>query len=207
MHKFDSKYFNQIYPKGETIDGDYNAKEHALYLKHLFLLMGVHISSVYDFGFGKGNLLKQVSKKLEVVHVGGCDISEVALRKLQKSQISKEWKLQVAPIDKVQLQRKYDLGICNSVLQYVDDKVMEKAISNMAKHCKYLYLQVPTKKDYAYLKKHLKFEDPYAKIRDLNFYNKRVKKYFTAVSYGLLESKTFFDYNKSVFQDELYRFE
>ena len=81
--KFNKTYFDKLYPKNETIDGDYNSKDHVNYLRTLFHLMGIHITSVYDFGFGKGTLLRDVSKKLEATQIRGCDISPYAYKNLK----------------------------------------------------------------------------------------------------------------------------
>src|SRR5689334_21545723 len=119
--QFNQKYFLSLYGKGESIDGDFNAKDHALNLKSLFELMGYHPTKVYDFGFGKGNLLKAVSKYLGCTQIGGCHVSVYALAKLQKKSWAQNWKFDLnqtpeAPKPKMP----YHLGLCNSVLQYVE---------------------------------------------------------------------------------------
>ncbi len=55
--KFTKKYFDHLYPRNETIDGDYNSKDHAEYLSATFKLMGIHVSRIFDFGFGKGGTI------------------------------------------------------------------------------------------------------------------------------------------------------
>lgn len=205
--KFTKKYFEHLYPDDETIDGDYNSKEHAKYLKAIFELMGIHISSVYDFGFGKGNLLRDISKKLEAAHIAGCDISPYAYKKLKNKKWSKDFKLEVSEIDNLQVPKKpYHLGLCNSVLQYVSDEKLKKCINILSQSCKYLYFHVPTQEDYKILKQDLKFEDPYAIQRTNEDYMKILESRFTFVSWGLLESKQFTTPKKSPFSDSLYRF-
>jgi hypothetical protein len=205
--KFTKKYFLDLYPKNETIDGDYNSKDHAEYLSSIFKLMGVHISSVYDFGFGKGKLLRDVSKKLESTDVRGCDISRYAFDNLKKKKWSKDFKLEVSEIHDLKIVRKpYHLGLCNSVLQYVSDENLKKSIHVMAKNCKYLYLHVPTTEDYKILKKDLKFEDSYSIHRSNRHYIELLDKKFHFVSWGLLESKIYAKHETSPFTDSLYRF-
>ena len=204
--KFNKVYFDKLYPKNETIDGDYNSKDHAAYLQSLFQLMGVHISSVYDFGFGKGNLLRDISKKLEAPHVKGCDISLYAYENLKKKKWAKNFKLEVSEIYNLKIPKKpYHLGICNSVLQYIPDNKLEKSIQILAYSCKYVYFHVPSKEDYKILKKDLKFTDKYAFQRKNAFYKKLIQKYFTIVSWGLVESKKFSGHKNSPFGDSIYR--
>jgi trans-aconitate methyltransferase len=205
--KFTKEYFDKLYPQFETIDGDYNSKDHAQYLDAIFKLMGIHASSIYDFGFGKGTLLRDVSKKLESAHVKGCDVSEYAYQSLKNKKWAKDFKLEVSEIYNLKIPKKpYHLGLCNSVLQYVDDRNLEKSIEVLSKSCKYLYLHVPTKEDYVLLEKNLNFVDTYAHHRSNEFYTKILKKRFTFVSWGLLESKKYIQYKTSAFGDSLYRY-
>ncbi len=205
--KFNKAYFDKLYPKNETIDGDYNSKDHGEYLKTLFHLMGIHISSVYDFGFGKGTLLRDVSKKLEATQIHGCDISPYAYEKLKKKKWSKDFKLEISEIYNLKIPKKaYQLGLCNSVLQYVPNDKLKKSIDVLSKSCKYVYFHAPTQEDYKILKKDLNFTDSYAIQRKNHVYEKLLKDKFTFVSWGLLESKKFSSHKNSAFTDSLYRF-
>lgn len=205
---FNKTYFDRLYPKNETIDGDYNSKDHAEYLHAIFKLMGIHVSSIYDFGFGKGTLLRSVSRKLEIVHIGGCDISEYAYQNLKKKKWAADFKLQVKEIYQLAIPKKpYHLGLCNSVLQYVPDQHLEKSIDVLSKSCKYVYMHIPTAEDYKILKKDLNFTDSYAVQRKDELYKRHLNKKFTFVSWGLLESKQFSKHKTSPFTDSLYRFD
>lgn len=205
--KFNKTYFDLLYPRNETIDGDYNSKDHAHYLHTLFKLMGIHVSSIYDFGFGKGTLLRDISKKLESTHIKGCDISEYAFNNLRKKAWAKDFKLEISQIYNLKVPKKpYHLGLCNSVLQYVPDARLKKSIDILANSCKYVYFHVPTKEDYKILKKDLNFADPYAIQRPNKTYEKLLKNKFTFVSWGLLESKKFSKHQNSPFMDSIYRF-
>lgn len=205
--KFNKIYFDRVYPKNETIDGDYNSKDHGEYLKALFHLMGIHISSLYDFGFGKGSLLRDVSKKLEITHVGGCDISPYAYKNLKSKKWAKDFRLQISEIYNVKIPKKpFHLGLCNSVLQYVPDHELKKSIDVLSKSCKYVYFHVPSQEDYKILKKDLNFTDSYAIHRKNKIYETLLKQKFTFVSWGLLESKKYSSHKNSPFTDTLYRF-
>ena len=47
---------------GSIIDGVHNAKEHARYIKSILNLADVEVTSIADFGFGKGILLREFVK-------------------------------------------------------------------------------------------------------------------------------------------------
>jgi ubiquinone/menaquinone biosynthesis C-methylase UbiE len=202
--EFSKKYFQKMYPKDGYIDGDFNAREHANYLKALFDLMEIEGKSLIDFGFGKGELLYRVSKVFDSEKVEAVDVSDFAHQEIKKKAWSKEWKLHHKPIHEISGRGIFDLGLCNSVLQYVDDDLVEVSLQRMAEKTKFLYFHVPTSEDYLVLKKVLDFKDPYAKQRPKAFYEKFTAKYFTVVAWGVLESK--FNGRKGTpFTDSFYR--
>ena len=94
--------------------------------------------------------------------------------------------------------------ICNSVLQYLPKNNVEGAFEKLAHISKYVYVSIPTAKDYEYMKKELNFTDPYAYSRDRKFYLKSWKNHFYAVSHNLLESK--YTIKKPPFLFELFRY-
>ena len=187
--EFTKEYFQKMYPKDGNIDGDFNAREHAAYLKGLFGLMEQDVHSVIDFGFGKGELLAQVTKTFDCHKVEGIDVSQFAYDNLKKKGIARDWKLHVCPVHEAPGKAVFDLGLSNSVLQYIEDRHIEASLKRMAERVKFLYFHVPTKEDYGMLKKVLDFKDPYARQRPNAFYQEHVLKYFSIVAWGVLESK------------------
>ena len=204
----EKKYFDEIYAKDSLIDGDYNASSHARYLKSIFELVEADVSSLVDFGFGKANLLYQVLKVFRPGRVKAIDNSEYAFQNLIKKHWVKQWKINCyhqGILDFEPSPKAFDLGLCNSVLQYVPDEDLELCIERMSYSCRYLYLHVPTTEDYEKLKDHSDFVDPYAHKRSDLIYRELVSRYFVQVSWGLLESKTHVDVENSAFFDSLYR--
>jgi trans-aconitate methyltransferase len=204
----EKKYFDEIYAKDSLIDGDYNASSHARYLKSIFELVEAEVSSLVDFGFGKGNLLYQVAKTFKPGSITAIDNSSYAYEALLKKHWVKQWKLDCRHqgiLDFEPSQKAFDLGLCNSVLQYVPDEDLELCIERMSYSCRYLYLHVPSREDYEKLKYFSDFEDPYAISRGNEVYRELVSRYFVSVSWGLLESKTHVDVENSAFFDSLYR--
>ncbi len=207
---FDLKYWKEIYGSGEDVDGTFNAKEHALYLKSIFKLFGIDVHSLADFGFGKGFLLQRMIQAFQPGRVFALDASVEMAERLKNSKwiYSSNIAVNVGTIQglnvEIAKQAAFDLGICNSVLQYIEDEEIELAVEKMAKMTKYLYFSVPTKDDYSRMKKEIFFEDPYAFSRSKKFYMKKISKFFTFVSYNLLESKI--NIRDSRFNDEIFRF-
>lgn len=204
---FSKNYFDELYPKGSPIDGDFNAKDHAKYLYSLFSVIEIPINSVFDFGFGKGSLLKAIYKTWRMPRVAGCDISQYAYDRLEKYASKNHWHLSVSEIHNLPTRKRpYDLAICNSVLQYIETKHIDACLRKMAQNSKYLYFHVPTEEDYILLKKTLKFTDPYAIQRSNRFYRRAIAPYFTPVAWGLLESRIHTPRETSDFLDSFYRF-
>ncbi|MEC9281138.1 MAG: class I SAM-dependent methyltransferase [Bdellovibrionota bacterium] len=201
-------YFDKIYAKSELIDGDYNAKSHARYLFQILSLVEANVSSVADFGFGKGKLLYETLKLFRPSRVMALDSSEYAFNELQKQKWVKDWNIDLQHKELSQIvppKKAFDLGICNSVLQYVQDEDLEQIFERLSYSCRFIYLHVPSREDYQKLKLQSDFKDPWAKKRPDRIYQDLVARYFTRVSWGLLESKTLVDAELSPFFDSLYR--
>jgi len=206
---FETEYWKEIYGSGLDVDGSYNAKQHAAYLHSLFQLMEISVYKMADFGFGKGILLREFVRTFAPVQVYAVDASEDAFLELQK----KDW---VKRSDKYHIvhssledfslakleKEPVDLGICNSVLQYLPDPVLPHVVEKLAKYCSYLYFTVPTKVDYDEMRKEMKFTDPYAFERSQKYYRKLLSHDFEVVGYNLLQSKWL---GEKGFKEEFFR--
>ncbi|TGN19755.1 class I SAM-dependent methyltransferase [Leptospira idonii] len=206
---FDNSYWTEIYGNGLDVDGSYNAKEHANYLYYLFQLMDIPVYRLADFGFGKGILLKEMVKAFSPVQVYAVDASPDAYEDLNK----KDW---VKRSDKFHIyhsalesfilpkleKEPVDLGICNSVIQYLPDGEIPGVLERLAKYCNYLYFTVPTKEDYSVMKSEMNFIDPYAYSRTAQKYRKWLSRDFEIVGYNLLQSRWL---GEKGFKEELFR--
>lgn len=180
---------------GSIIDGVDNAKQHAFYIKSILDLAEVEVLSLCDFGFGNGILLKEFVMKLKPKLIIAIDPSKEAIDQLKKqSWITKLnhkiYQTTIEKLDQSKINKPFDLGICNSIVQYIPNKDITFVFQKMATLCKYLYFSVPTIADYNYMLNELEFTDPYANKRTKKFYLNRLSPYFTIVSYNLLESKS-----------------
>lgn len=204
----EKKYFEQIYSKDSLIDGDYNAKSHAKYLFSLFGVVEAEVCSIVDFGFGKGNLLYECLKLFRPSKVAALDSSEYIYEKMKKKSWVKDWDVKLHHLEIQDFkypQKAFDLGICNSVLQYVPDHLLETCVERMSYSCRYLYLHVPSFEDYSRLKDDVDFKDPWAIAREDKVYRDLLSHYFVKVGWGLMESKTNVEADGSAFFDSLYR--
>jgi hypothetical protein len=212
---FEQEYWNHNYSEPDTMDGIGNAKAHVKYIKSVFDIEHIDISSIIDFGFGYGVMLKKLLKAYIPYKASGIEPSKLAFNKAKKKKLKpvESTNLYLYNEDlKAWCERKdskrlhFDLGICMSVLQYIPSKDLDLILSKMAERVKFLYLTVPTDIELDKQIEDLKFHDHYAIRRSREFYQKKIGKYFTFISSRVLESKVYFDESSSSFTDLLYRF-
>ncbi|MDA9793110.1 class I SAM-dependent methyltransferase [Bacteriovoracaceae bacterium] len=213
--KFEKEYWDANYAEPDTMDGIGNAKEHVKYMKALFELDLIDISSVVDFGFGYGHLFKRVLKEFIPYRACGIEMSKYAFDKVKKKKLKpvestnlflynesvQDWCLRK---DSARLH--FDLGICTSVFQYINDDEIDDVIRVMSERVKYLYLSVPTDIELNRQISELEFHDKYALRRSRDFYQKAFSKNFSFISNRVLESKHYFNEEDTHFSDLLFRF-
>jgi trans-aconitate methyltransferase len=208
MKPFDEHYWLKHYNDLESMDGIGNRKDHALYLKSLFNLEGIKIKSIFDMGFGHGYLLKEISKTLACKKIGGIEPSDFVFQHKVSMPKANLKKMDIKTWLKSQKYRRtiYDLGLCNSVFQYLSDQDLKVIVPLLKKHFAYIYLTVPTDIEYQRQKKEFGFKDDFAHHRSRKFYYDLLSPHFTFLSLRVLESKYFFTERDSSFHDLLYRF-
>lgn len=214
MTIFDKTYWDKNYSDPMSMDGIGNAKEHTRYLKSFLSVEHVQITSVVDLGFGYGHLFREMLKAFIPYKAVGIEPSEYAFKKAKPDKLrpveSTELKLYKEDlVTWCRTERKentFDLGICTSVFQYLSDKELKEVIPVLAKRVRYLYLTVPTDVELGRQVSELDFKDEYAIHRSREKYQRLLKPHFTFVSARVLESKTFFDEESTLFTDLLYRF-
>jgi hypothetical protein len=212
---FEEEYWTVNYADLDEMDNIVNAREHAAYMKSIFALESVDISSVIDFGFGLGILFEEVMKAFVPYRAHGIEPSKHAFDLVAKKDISpaESTKLALENIDLVtwaekemKRERIFDLGICTSVLQYLSDEEIKKVMPILARRVRYLYLSVPTDLELKRQIEEVEFHDQYAIHRSREKYLKFIHPYFSIISSRLLESKIHFDEDSSHFTDLLFRF-
>lgn len=136
--RFDEDYYQRFYPDSEAPEaaptrlGDFLGS----YLDH----MGVDVRRVLDMGCGVGNWRPVIARAYPRATYTGVEYSRYLCQKLG-------W-VQGSAVD-YSASRKFDLVICQSVLQYLDARQARKAIGNLAGLCRgALYLEALTVKDW-----------------------------------------------------------
>lgn len=212
---FSEKYWHENYDEPDEMDGIVNAAQHAHYLKSIFDVEFVDISSVIDFGFGLGHIFEKVIHEFYPYRAFGLEPSKYAFKEAKKRDllpvessklVLKNWSLQEWAKNYQKKEIKwFDLGLCTSVFQYLSEEEISEVLPLMARQVKYLYFSVPTDKELKRQVSELEFDDQYAYRRSKAFYLKALKPHFTIVGNRLLESKFHFNEDNSFFTDYLFR--
>lgn len=211
---FPKEYWEVNYEEPEEMDNIVNAKEHAEYMRALFALEYIDISSVIDLGFGLGVLFKEVLKVFKPYMAHGIEPSKHAFDIVSKKKMTsvESTKLKLENIDLVSWAQKkpakekvFDLGLCTSVFQYLSDEEIIEILPIMSRRIRYLYFSAPTDKEYKRQIEDLEFHDQYAIHRTQKEYLDLLAPHFTIVSNRLLESKFHFNEESTSFTDLLFR--
>lgn len=212
---FSQKYWENNYANPEEMDNISNSHEHVLYLKAIFALEGIDVSSVVDLGFGLGFLFEAVLATFYPYRALGIEPSAHAYEFVKNKNISpaESTKLKLLNCDllawcqkDLKKDRTFDLGICTSVFQYLTDDEIKQILPVLSQRVKYLYFSVPTDEELKKQIEEVEFFDEYAIHRKREKYVKMLRPYFTFVSSRLLESKYHFNQDNSHFTDLLFRF-
>ncbi|MGI4993335.1 class I SAM-dependent methyltransferase [Halobacteriovorax sp. GFR7] len=212
---FSKDYWEVNYEEADQMDGIGNVEQHVGYIKNLFGLEYIDISSIIDLGFGLGHLFEALLEEFKPYKAHGIEPSEYAYKIVKDREINKieSTKFKLEKTDIVSWCRKnentkksFDLGVCTSVFQYLTDEELEYCLPILASKIKYFYLTVPTDKELDRQVEDLEFKDEYAIRRSRTKYQKVLREHFTFISSRLLESKVYFDETNTNFTDLLYRY-
>jgi trans-aconitate methyltransferase len=136
--RFDAAYYRRFYGRGAVHDRRQIASL-ATAITSWATWWKLPIRSVLDVGAGKGYWKEWFATARPRVRYRGLDVSPHACRTYghELADIS-DW---VPP-------RAFDLVVCQSMLQYLDDESCDRAIAVLARACAgLLYLEVPTAAD------------------------------------------------------------
>lgn len=143
------------------------------YLEHLQL----NVRSVLDAGCGTGlwkRALRRIDREIDYV---GIDTSEYLCRRYGWIQAS---------IDQFTTRRKFDLVVCQDVLQYVDDAAVRRSFAAIARVCRgALYFDVPTQDDIDDALLDMRYTDGAIHVRSAAWYRARLARDFINVGGGV----------------------
>jgi len=208
---FSKEYWDKNYSEPEEMDGVFNARNHALYLKNFFDLEDVEVKSMIDLGHGLGYLLREFYKTFSPQTAWGIEPSEHAFSQSEKLLRPYDIKLENTDLlswtkKKWRGKKAIDLGICTGVIHYLPEEEIKKILPVLAKRIRYLYFSVPTNKELDRQISEMDFFDPYAKRRSKSKYLNLLRPHFTIVSSRVLESKYFYSDENTRFTDLLFRY-
>jgi hypothetical protein len=136
--RFDAAYYRRFYGR----DGVHDAKRIAHLARGVTSLAAwwrIPVRDVLDVGAGPGYWRDWLSAELPKVRYHGLDVSDHACRTYGHEQ---------ADLATWSPRKAYDLVVCQSVLQYLDDAACTRAIAALGDACRgILVLEVPTTAD------------------------------------------------------------
>jgi hypothetical protein len=136
--EFDDAYYRRFYGKDGAHDRD-RIDHLATAVHHMAAWWGIEIRSVLDVGAGMGFWRDWYRETHPAVKVRSTDYSAYACR---------TWGHERRDIASWRPPRRYDLVVCHSVLQYIDDDGVVSAIDHLAAATgQLLYLELPTRHD------------------------------------------------------------
>ncbi len=211
---FGPQFWSDNYDQPQLMDGVFNAAEHARYIRASFEVLGTIPNSVADFGFGTGHMLAAVVRELKPYKIGGIEPSAVVFSS-GKALIEQA----AAPTNSALTQtdlsswcelndharHRYQLGLCMSVLQYLNDGELQQVLPVLARRLKWLYLTVPTAEEARWMKAREGFDDAYAIERTQAELREWLRPHFEPVSARILESRVTLEASDSPFTDHLFR--
>lgn len=217
MSGFTEDYWKKNYSDLDEMDGYANATEHLQYLYCLFELENIKVKRIADFGFGLGKMLEEACRIFVPRKVFALEPSDYAFDHTRSQDWVKTWQdeLTWSNLDLVawcqsqsfkKKKPEFDLGVCFSVMQYLEDDDLNLVSEVLAKKCRYLYASMPTKLELKRQRKEYEFNDKYALRRSRDRYIEILSQHWTFVSLRLLESKHFEDHDSSPITDHLFRF-
>ncbi len=175
MTRFDDMYYARFYGKDGAHDEE-KISYLATAVHNMCSWWGVNVSTVLDIGAGMGMWRDWYHSNYPNVDVHSIDVSEYACQ---------TWNHEQRNIAEWTPRKKYDLTICHSVLQYLDNDAFVRAINNIAVATRHvMYLELPTKWDYENVVDETATDLQVYK-RSASWYRSKMAPYFQQVGSGL----------------------
>ena len=178
---FDAAYYERFYldPRtrvAEPQDIEVQGRFLASYLEHLKL----HVRWILDLGCGLGRIREPLLARFPRAHYTGVEVSEHLCDALG-------WVHDSAAT--FRSRRRYDLVICQDVLQYLDDAEAERAIGNLAKLCRgALWFGALTREDWEENCDWTR-TDPNGYVREGTWYRERLAPAFVCAGGGVFVAR------------------
>jgi SAM-dependent methyltransferase len=178
--RFDADYYRRHYEGRDRVHSSAQVARLAAGVDGIATWLGVEIRTVLDVGAGPGFWRAWFRRRRPKVRYRSTDVSTWACRRYghERRDISR-WR----PV------ARFDLVVCQGVLQYLGDEDAERAIENLGAACRgLLYLEVVTRHD---LEEVLDADrsDTAVHARTGAWYRRRLGAHFRQVGAGLWASR------------------
>lgn len=178
---FNKEYYDRFYINPET--RAFKKKDLQLLADHVVAYMkylDIPLRSALDIGCGIGMWRGALKKHRKTIKYTGIDTSDY---------LCGVYKWKKASIDTFRSETKYDLVICQSVLQYLPVKVLRAGLRNMASLCEgAMYLEIVTKEDWEQNCDQVS-TDGSIHLRAVDWYRREISRYFNNCGGGLFIPK------------------
>ena len=178
---FDAAYYQRFYldPRTRVADArdiEIQARFLCAYLDHL----GIGVRSILDLGCGLGRLREPVLARFPRARYTGVEVSEHLCAELG-------WTYGSAAT--FRSRHRFDLVICQDVLQYLDEVEAEQALDNLARHCRgALFFGALTREDWEENCDRLR-TDGNAYLREGAWYRRRLAPAFVCAGGGVFVAR------------------
>ncbi len=179
---FDKKYYQKYYHNPKTrVNSQKSILTLGAFVASYIKFLDGDINKVLDLGCGVGHWKKVTSRQWKKASYVGVEYSSYLCEKYG-------WKQ--ASIAEFKSRHKFDLIICQGVLQYLSDKEASKALKNIHSLSRaFLYLECLTKRDWE-KNCDVKQSDGKVFLRSENWYRNRLKN-FLSLGGGLFVNKKY----------------
>lgn len=181
QQRFDAAYYRRFYrDKATRVSGEREAAKLGAFVCSYLAYLGLPVRTVLDAGCGLGRWRRVIAEHYPDARYTGIEVSEYLCRRLGWTHAS---------IAQYRPRGRFDLVICQGVLQYLDDREASAALANLARLCRgVLYLEALTAEDWRDACDR-SATDGQVHRRPAAFYRKRLERKFITVGGGLFVHK------------------
>ncbi len=177
--RFDAAYYRRHYEGRDRVHSAREVARLAAGVEGLAGWLGLPVRSVLDVGAGPGFWRAWFRRHRPSVRYVSTDASPWACARYGH---------ELRDISRWRPRRRFDLVVCQGVLQYLDDAAAERAVVNLGEACRgLLYLEVVTAHDLAHVVDEVR-SDTSIHARSGAWYRQRLGRHFRQVGAGLWAS-------------------
>jgi len=176
--EFDQRFFERYYLDDATaVVLTEEVRRLAKFVMAYLDFMGIEVETVLDAACGVGHWKRALRRINGRIEYKGIDASEF---------LCHEYGWQQSTIAGFRSRHKFDLVICQDVLQYLDGKEVRASVDNLARLCRgALYVDVPTREDFTEKTLELSNTDRDIHVRSVRWYRRILGKHFTSAGGGV----------------------